>query len=550
MKLKDYLFVFQSVLIFILPDILYNILNYENYLSVLMIFGKIFLSFFLIGITMFFTKSFYRSYLIVGILYVISSLIETVNVIVLKQYISRDNISALFNTHASEANEFFNSFSFYFIFPLLVVVVFIVNVFIIKSYYNFLIVRKKLLKIVLLCLVFTVVIPATKYRYSTFYYSGKNNVRKMSTEYFLKQPPFSFYYSTYKNISNYRKNTVMNKMREDFNFKVQNSNNLNRPDIVVLVVGEGMRYSNWSINGYKKETSPLLKSIPNLISFKNHFSNGNSTSVSFPLIITRATPENRDLAHKEKSIISLFKEAGYDTNWIVSQEVNFLHNENEPNHYYKLYGKEGHTDLDVITCFNRIFSKNEKKKIFILVNLVGRHGKTPKSFDNIFKPNSSSTNGIIEVSKANATKLTNDYDNKILFQDYVISKLIKKINGKKSSVLIFTSDHGVNLFDSNKELLFGYGSSHPTEKELHIPFFVWGSDKYISDNNIKFKILIKNRNKLTTNNNIFSTLSDLSNISYTDFNSQKSICNDKFQPDKKVSLSLDGNVLLFNPRVR
>ena len=51
--------------------------------------------------------------------------------------------------------------------------------------------------------------------------------------------------------------------------------------IGIMVVGETARSDRFSINGYNKETNPLLKN-KEVISFKNTISCGSSTAYSVP----------------------------------------------------------------------------------------------------------------------------------------------------------------------------------------------------------------------------------------------------------------------------
>jgi glucan phosphoethanolaminetransferase (alkaline phosphatase superfamily) len=178
-----------------------------------------------------------------------------------------------------------------------------------------------------------------------------------------------------------------------------------------------------------------------------------------------------------------------------------------------------HTDLDILPVFNSVVNKKSAKNKFIVINMIGGHGKIPAKFQQ-FSPNSSHKD--YPVTFENASVFINDYDNMILLQDYVLSELIKNTSQQSlSSVLLFTADHGCNLFDSGK-ILFGYGSSNPTEKETHVPLLIWGSDKF-RKNNPKFTNLLNHTKSLTTNNNVFYTLSDLSNIKYGSFVKSKSI---------------------------
>ncbi len=134
----------------------------------------------------------------------------------------------------------------------------------------------------------------------------------------------------------------------------------------------------------------------------------------------------------------------------------------------------------------------------------------------------------IRYTLSNAPIFINTYDNMMLFQDYVLSEITKMTEGQNvSSVVMFTADHGCNLFDNGKAL-FGYGSANPTEKETHVPMFISVSDKYIKTNHNKYKNLLDHRNLLTTNNNLFYSLADLANIKYKSFVKQQSISDSSF----------------------
>jgi glucan phosphoethanolaminetransferase (alkaline phosphatase superfamily) len=358
------------------------------------------------------------------------------------------------------------------------------------------------------------------------YISGKNLADYNFKQYYLKQHPLSVYYRTYEFMYYKYRTNKFKKEKDSFKFNVTNPKDTLKPKIVVLIIGERTRYSNWSINGYSRETNPCLREQQNLISFSNNFSNANCTANSIPLIITQATPQIPDLAFKQKTIVSLFKEAGYETIWISSQAncFDFIDNKNEMDQLFEVYNTKNHTDLDIIPIFKNVVNKKPSKNKFIVINMLGGHGKIPKKFE-LFSPNSSHKD--YPVTFSNSHIFINDYDNMICLQDFVLSELIKATDKQSlSSLLLFTADHGCNLFDNGK-ILFGYGSTNPTKKETHVPLIVWASDKFIKSNT-KFNILNKHKKMLTTNNNIFYTLADLSNIKYKSFVKTKSISDSSF----------------------
>jgi len=538
--LKKLIIIF-SIVILIVPDIIINFKKDIITFS-LIIISKISLLIFFSLILQKLTKSYFLSYITLGFLYLPSSFIETINTCILNDYVTLDNIKALLYTSESEINEFYNQFYLYFLIPIFICISFLFILKKIKLYKcnknNHIIIYS------IVCLLISTSTSTYLLSNSTQIYSGKNLVKYTFKNYYVKQHPFNIFYRAYELIISRSKFNKYKLQKENFKFNVLNkTDSLDRPDIVILIIGERIRYSNWSINGYNKKTSPNLESIENLISFKNHHSNGNSTAGSIPYLITQATPKKPILAYSQKTIVSLFKEAGYKTTWISSQNVfDYIKNKKEPDNVFELYNKK-HTDLNILPVFDSII-KTENKKL-IVINMIGGHGSIPKSF-NKFKPNSLLKK--YTLSFKNKSIYINDYDNMILLQDYVLSKIIKSTKHENlSSIILFTADHGCNLFEN--ENLFGYGSSNPTEKETHIPLFIWGSNKFIK-NNSKYSNLIKHQNLLTTNDNVFYTLADLADIKYTSYLNTQSLSDSLYKEPNSRFVYINGTYKEYNKKTK
>src|SRR6202789_551571 len=101
---------------------------------------------------------------------------------------------------------------------------------------------------------------------------------------------------------------------------VDGSSRRTAAEIYVIVVGETSRRANWSLFGYSRGTTPRLDAMrSDLILFNRATSNATNTILSVPLALTRAAPGTRGVAHSEKSIITLLKQAGFATYWISNQ---------------------------------------------------------------------------------------------------------------------------------------------------------------------------------------------------------------------------------------
>lgn len=528
---------YKSVLFIglITPIVIYNIINYAGLENVYEILSKIFLtlSIYLFFFTLF--KNEKKTFQVLMILFFPTLFIEFFNLIILKQYLSHDNIKSVYYSNWNESSGFVKDYVKYAIPPIIFIILLIYILFFKLD--NRTIQSDKKLGLALLSVVFGILsfsIPLVKNINSTLFFKDKNIFIYTLREDFFKTPPFNFYFRINELRSYVKRYARHFNSREHFSFDVSLINDKS-PDVVVLVIGEAMRHSNWTINGYEKITSPYLMNSENLISFQQHFSNANQTSNSIPTLMTKATPIDFEIAFKERSIIGLFKEANYKTYWISNQFIFFLENQTEPDSLIANLDKPEITDLETFDPFNYILESRNDNKVFILINLIGNHTVPPSPFKNHFKPNTNEKK-IISYSESKE-ELINDYDNKILFQDYILGELINSIKKKNlNSILVFTADHGITLFDDKDSSIFGYGSDNLSIHELHIPLFIWYSEQYMESNNAMVQNLKKNKNKVSDNLNIFYTVADLSGIQFLGFNPSNSLARTEYKEKDSISV--------------
>ena len=96
-------------------------------------------------------------------------------------------------------------------------------------------------------------------------------------------PSFWLYNINYVIIKNYTSHAItLEKIGNDA--KITSNENEKRK-IMILVVGEASRADRFSLNGYEKETNPLLKN-EDVINFTNMYSCGTSTAESVPCMFS------------------------------------------------------------------------------------------------------------------------------------------------------------------------------------------------------------------------------------------------------------------------
>lgn len=321
----------------------------------------------------------------------------------------------------------------------------------------------------------------------------------------------------------------------DFKFNAIQNFNMTEKQVFVLIIGETSRRNNWQLNGYSRKTNPLLSQQKNLVNLNNMLSISSATRSSIPMILTRKS-ENQVYNYNfpEKSIISAFKEVGFKTYWLSTQQQ-FGNFDTSTSVYAKeadqviFLNKANYTDAGeyddvIIPIFNKIINQNENKQ-FIIIHTLGSHynykHRYPDNF-NLYKPSLNSLDKYSLQSKEYKQNLVNSYDNSILFTDYVLNELIEALKKKDDieSFLLYSSDHGEDLFDEECEKS-GHGLE--TKNNFEIASFIWYSNIFSANHSQKVENLIKNKGRKINQTAIFPTLIDAANINIPDYMLKRSI---------------------------
>ena len=88
------------------------------------------------------------------------------------------------------------------------------------------------------------------------------------------------------------------------------------PTVFILVVGETARSMNFSLNGYPRETNPMLAK-EDVISFKDVYSCGTATAISVPCMFSNMGREkfNADDAAYSENLVDLMQQSGFQVLW-------------------------------------------------------------------------------------------------------------------------------------------------------------------------------------------------------------------------------------------
>lgn len=453
--------------------------------------------------------------------------------------VNTDILNLVRNTTFREARELFGSIAVYFI------IFFLLYVFLylflvkkspgkIKFYTGFLVSAAGL----------TVLILMTLLRSGTKDFTG--GIKSSLVLYY----PTNTVYSVVKNFSKIKK-VDHAKLVENFTFGAVKKDSLAERQIYVLVIGETSRYANWGINGYHRNTTPLLGKRDDFLNFSDATTGASMTEQSVPIIITRASPDDLERHYREKTVEEAFRESGFKTYWITDQAdfMNIRMHTDEIKNVISVgssYSKRSTVhDILIVDELSRVLQSNPDSNLFIILHTMGSHfnysSRYPDEFD-VFRP-SGGGKSFNPLLRQNKEIMVNSYDNSILYTDYILDSIMNTLENQRTvSYMLYLSDHGEDLFDDEREKSL-HAFSEPSRFVAHIPFLIWTSSLYDSVYAEKFDILKQNQDKPISSDNVFETLLDMANITYRDVDSSKSIANPSFTDSEQKLLG--GELKLF-----
>lgn len=348
----------------------------------------------------------------------------------------------------------------------------------------------------------------------------------------------------------------------NFKFDARSEHSATAPEVYVMVVGETARAHNFSLYGYPRNTNPLLSKTPGIKAFPNVTTQSNTTHKSVPMLLSAASAEDFERLFHEKGILAAFKEAGFHTVFISNQLPNhsfidFLGEQADEHYFLKkedaLQGN--HYDEDLLQKLDEILPKADAsssahyryRKLFVVLHTYGSHfnyqERYPRSFA-YFKPDSRS-----EAKSENRRDLLNAYDNTIRYTDYILHGIIKRLQKweqvqnktdgvycQPTSAMLFTSDHGENIFDDDRHL-FLHAAPKASDYELHVPFIIWTSEGFSKQYPDILKALGENRSKQVQSSlSAFHTMLGIGGIQTHYRQDEYSVASDKYHPLKLLYL--------------
>ena len=357
---------------------------------------------------------------------------------------------------------------------------------------------------------------------------------KFYTSFFRENKPLRFYtnptfylYSAGKYVHDtfYKRDNTLQPLGRDA--KLVKSTPETRK-LTIVVVGEAARANRFSLNGYERQTNPLLEK-EDIINLSNISSCGTSTAISVPCMFSHLERKNYSdkVAKNSENVLDILKHTGVSVLWrdnnsdskgvalrvtyedFRTAKTNTLCDE-ECRDEGMLVGLQSYVDA-------------QKGDVMIVLHQMGNHGpayykRYPKAYER-FTP-TCQTN---QVEQCTTEEIGNAYDNAILYTDYFLSKTIaflKENDERFETALIYMADHGESLGEKGL-YLHGIPYFMAPREQTHVGAFVWLGEK--SKQKINLEQFKEKASLDYSHDNLFHTILGLMEIETSLYDKTKNI---------------------------
>jgi len=347
---------------------------------------------------------------------------------------------------------------------------------------------------------------------------------KFYTSFFREHKSLRFYtnptYAIYS-LGKYINSTISNQniVIQPLGLDAKVNNGTNKK-LSIMIVGEAVRADRFSLNGYDRQTNPLLEE-ESIINLGNFSSCGTSTAVSVPCMFSqysRSTYSHKkglssqnvlDVLNHTDNIDVLWRDNNSDSKGVALRVT--YQDFRRPKTNTICEGNECR-DVGMLVGLQEYINKSDKDNIFIVLHQMGNHGpayykRYPREFEK-FTP-VCKTN---QLEKCSVEEINNAYDNSVLYTDYFLSEVIKLLKQNDSTyetAMVYMSDHGESLGEKGL-YLHGLPYFMAPKTQTHIPALMWFGEN--TQQAINIEQIKRNANNTYSHANLFHTILGLMNV--------------------------------------
>jgi len=264
---------------------------------------------------------------------------------------------------------------------------------------------------------------------------------------------------------------------------------------IILIIGESYNKHHSQLYGYPYCTTPNQ-----LHRYQNNELYVFSDAVT-PFNLTSEVLKNafslNDITKNEPwctkpMFTNIFKKCNYhiaffSNQFVINQQKNmadfsggmFLNDSILSKYQFDIRNQSTHRYDEELLLDYQMHNKRSHRYQLTIFSLIGQHTNYTDRFPSSFAKFHPKDYKRKDLSKEQL-KIVSDYDNSILYNDYVVEKIIQEFE-QEESIVIYMADHGDECYDQIK--IFGRQHCDPVTKEVatneyQIPFWIWCSNKY------------------------------------------------------------------------
>lgn len=301
-----------------------------------------------------------------------------------------------------------------------------------------------------------------------------------------------------------------------------------KPRLLVIVVGETARAQNWGLNGYERQTTPLLAGR-DVINFENVQACGTNTEVSLPCMFSpfgRREGYDEDRIRGHQSLLHLLERVGITTLWRDNQTgckgvCDGLPTQRLDDAQDPVLCTDGRCLDEILLADLAAEIRSRPGDRVIVLHQLGNHGP---SYHLRYPPELrrfTPTCDTAEMGQCTREQIVNAYDNALLATDRMLDRTIELLSGMHDydSAMIYVSDHGESLGEKGL-FLHGIPYAIAPAEQLQVPMVMWFSPSFVSSRGIDQACLRQRARAYADHDNLFASILGLMQVSTAIYDEQ------------------------------
>lgn len=297
-----------------------------------------------------------------------------------------------------------------------------------------------------------------------------------------------------------------------------------KPQNIVLIIGESFTRVHSSLYGYDKPTSPCLAQLRDsarLYLYDRISSPKTCTVLSFKEFMSTWSPDMGDEWYRGVTIPEIAKLCGYHSYWISNQSKKGMW-DNVVGLYADLCDKElfvgnrfsgvhrSTYDEEVLPLLRKVIGGGTRS--FYFVHLMGSHSAFRSRYPedrNYFKASDYKNYPAKQREKRAA------YDNSVLYNDSVVYEIMRSFD-REEAIVVYFSDHALDVYQSSDDYCAHANLDDSKSKAAGeaIPFMIYVTDRYKAKFPDKVAHIKQTLHKKYSTGNLIYTVMDIIGVEF------------------------------------